>query len=604
MPKRITSILLAVLLATALFVPALASEEPAEEPEIIAEETIEEFEEETGMPPEEEPAEAAEPVVEEPAADGIKVFGEDHASQYANGSAIELTDDYTLIVDCDKTLSGISGGETLTIRLQEGCTLTVNKPGGHGISVSTLYVSGRGTLVVNAGKDALNADVKIDLRNTNVVLTAGGDGIYCRDDIYIMDSSVKVNVEEDAVDLLGYLNIEGSDCTLTGGEYGVHSRAGRVTFTGSAIRAEGSAAGIYIPIGFLESDGALRVRSENSAAAYENFAIYTQGDIILKNGPVDVRGGFGGICSREGSILTVYCDMDIRAGYAAGILVPAGSVSIVGGEIIVQGNERGQNSGIYANAGIHAQGIGIGDGADVTAIGNTGLSASEYINIGAPTAAIGADWGLNIWSSNPSGHTRKISISDTCRASGSISAIQVNDGTISLLPACSIEVPEGGRIGKYQQVNTGILTSNGDVAKEVEIKLPGPELITRIDFTSFETELTPGAPFPYKLGDTERDSGCYNEARYWLDEDGRFTSGVPVPGRTYTMGAYILPESGYSFGEEGTEVPVYVNGSYLGDGTVEYDILGWDSCVRFTMEQSLPIQTIHAAEISPSASIA
>ena len=51
-----------------------------------------------------------------------------------------------------------------------------------------------------------------------------------------------------------------------------------------------------------------------------------------------------------------------------------------------------------------------------------------------------------------------------------------------------------------------------------------------------------------------------------LSGSGDNYTGNVVPGKTYFYSAYIEPDEGYTIGEVGTRVPVYLNGTQIGEG--------------------------------------
>ena len=125
-----------------------------------------------------------------------------------------------------------------------------------------------------------------------------------------------------------------------------------------------------------------------------------------------------------------------------------------------------------------------------------------------------------------------------------------------------------------------------------------PLPLDRIDFASLETELIPGEEFPQKNGVPAADSHFTNPIYYWEDARGDVASGLPEPNKYYWLNVFVESDAGYTFGVAGTTVPVYVNGTKVGDGIVKADVYGRAEMVQLTLRRTGPYAPITAASIT------
>ena len=346
--KKLLPFLLAFLLLAGLCVPAAASGEadfqepgniiePAEDEDTEAtdaaegEETPAGAEESAAPTPDDEPAET-------PETDGANASGSVYASQLTEGEALTLKGDTSFVVDTDRTLRSISGSHTLTITIQSGKTLTVNNPDGHGISVSSLTVSGPGTLRVTASKDGLNTKNDISISCGSLVVDSRVDCIYasygsitlnCDADLH-SSGGMAIFARMDPLTLSGNITAvttdEDSSCIRSGGSDGESIYAGHIRFLGGTFNITANGDAVCSHFGEMEITGKLNAVSNagNAIVSYRGnvFGTYITNTVTINGAEIEARGKKNGI----------YC---------------GGEIVIIDSEISASGSEYG----IYAGKG-------------------------------------------------------------------------------------------------------------------------------------------------------------------------------------------------------------------------------------------------------------
>ncbi len=117
---------------------------------------------------------------------------------------------------------------------------------------------------------------------------------------------------------------------------------------------------------------------------------------------------------------------------------------------------------------------------------------------------------------------------------------------------------------------------------------PHPVAITRVDFSSLTTTLASGSPeTPTAVLAPNSHCGIIYLGK-WLERvSGGYYTGTAGQGMTYYYNLEFEPDTGYTFGEAGTKIPVYLNGTKLGDAEVEKR--GSTVKLYFTVSYTVPI---------------
>lgn len=181
------------------------------------------------------------------------VSGEVKASTLADNASIKLTGGTVLQMDTAKTLKSISGDYVLTIEGDE--TLTVNNPDGTAISVNT--IKSNSTMVINASSSGIWADGSIEI-NKPITVHASSDAIYSdRGTVTIFDRAELYSKNRHAI------------CSESGTR-------------------------VY---------GQLVAETETSSHA----CLYTKGEVVLMNGPVEITGVSYAIQTTNTSVNVINC---------------------------------------------------------------------------------------------------------------------------------------------------------------------------------------------------------------------------------------------------------------------------------------------------------
>jgi len=183
-------------------------------------------------------------------------------------------------------------------------------------------------------------------------------------------------------------------------------------------------------------------------------------------------------------------------------------------------------------------------------------------------------------------------------------------------PAIELTVNQGFSVDPSQLGEITVKTKSGETVETARVRCMEdnkrimiylePMFTTKItldraDFAVLETELTGGEPFPGAFGVPAVGSHITNPVYYWTDAPGNLATGIPEKGRYYWLNVYIEPDAGCTFGEAGTEIPVYADGEYVGDGVVENDVYGKAELLHLKLQRLGPAAVIRAAEIALTA---
>ena len=574
--KKLLSLLLVFLLLAGLGVPALASGEAAEETpggetpaESIAPETPDTGElaaEEVDYTTKESPASEAAidgPALIEaaPAQDGlVSVSGSDHLTQFASGTPLELTGDYTLYVDCDKTLGSIRGGEGrhLSIVFEGDYTLTVvNDSGGHGISVGYLNVSGGGTLYVNAGADGLHIDKNIEVSGTALTIWAAADGIYSRyGSITLTDCGLHITGQEEGLCAPADITLTRCDGSVSGLGHGLYLRdqsslPARVKIDGGDLAILGSSertgGGIYIPHGSLTSSADLGVYAYNEAKKSENFAICASEGVILKGGPVEIESAFGGICSNGDVELNCPTTIDVSAG--PGIMTGEWVMLQNGATVDIVTYNAAVGDDTYPNYGISCKTLSVynvGYGTELKVSGYVGVRAVNSAFLQGPCELAGKSRGLYISGFDSSASGLVVGAPVTiCSYSNQEYALQINNGRYSVNDSYQILQPANGYFGTLSSMATVFDPTTAEPADLVVFGEKADEIISQAALvgltlpydgrnTGADAQPAPGSPFTIR-------------EQHWSDSYDVPHTGTFQNGVTYWYTAVLVPKEGYAF---------------------------------------------------------
>ncbi len=167
------------------------------------------------------------------------------------------------------------------------------------------------------------------------------------------------------------------------------------------------------------------------------------------------------------------------------------------------------------------------------------------------------------------------------------------DGTLSSLP---IPTRSGYRFIKWTCSNYPNLNGNDTVTTSYVFKANNTVFakweklteLTKVSFTSLTTTLASGSP---ATPSAALASGSHCSITYlgrWLERvSGDYYTGTAGQGMTYYYNLEFVPDEGHTFGDVGTKVPVYLNGTKLGDAEVEKR--GSTVKLYFTVSYTVPV---------------
>ncbi len=292
----------------------------------------------------------------------------------SNGSAIYVykTGTCTILLN-GNTENTISDGSSYDFSLSF-CDSASEEPNAAIFAKDDLIIRGTGTLIVNGnyaagiiGKDTLK------IINTNVTVTAVGNGINGKDSLTIQNSTVNVTAGKDALrstndtdSTLGYATFTDSNITITAGNDGVQTETGItisncsiyiITAGGAYNTTEDSAKGLKCVQGTIDIDGGSIVIDS------ADDSIHAAGDITISDGVLNLSSGDDAVHSDssvtvnggntvistsseglEGENVTitdgiVYINAKSNAINASNEDATDGSVNITGGYVCISSND-------------------------------------------------------------------------------------------------------------------------------------------------------------------------------------------------------------------------------------------------------------------------
>ena len=294
-----------------------------------------------------------------------EISGTLRTSDLAEGAALLLIGDTTLVLDAPKTLTSIRGEYKLSLRGSQA--LTVHNPVGDAIQVDSLLIRGNVSVI---GEFGLHANGNISIEEGPVKAEASSDGVCSENGAVTIIGSTEITAGAYGVYAAQDVSLNGN--VRSTAAVAVCSEFGEVRTSGE-VHAIGSDYGMYGYEGVRITDGKVE------AVGTRHDAIRAQTAAVSLAGTVSAKGGENGVyacdVTQEGSVEAVGESGDgIRAMgtiHTGGKVVAKGgdfglyaqeALSTEGGSIDAEGEKH---DGIRVNAG------GIQINADVKAKGAT-----------------------------------------------------------------------------------------------------------------------------------------------------------------------------------------------------------------------------------------
>ncbi len=231
----------------------------------------------------------------------------------SNGTAIYVYQAGTCTILLNgNTENTISDGSSYDFSLSF-CDEASEEPNAAIFAKDDLIIRGTGSLIVNGnyaagiiGKDTLK------IINTNVTVTAVGNGINGKDSLTIQNSTVTVTAGKDALrstndtdETLGYATFTDSNITLTAGNDGVQTETGItvsncsisiITAGGAYETTEDSAKGLKCVQGSITVDGGSIIIDS------ADDSIHAAGEVTISDGVLNLSSGDDAVHS-DGSLI-------------------------------------------------------------------------------------------------------------------------------------------------------------------------------------------------------------------------------------------------------------------------------------------------------------
>ena len=141
------------------------------------------------------------------------------------------------------------------------------------------------------------------------------------------------------------------------------------------------------------------------------------------------------------------------------------------------------------------------------------------------------------------------------------------------------DVTYGGTKAMWRGIQIG---DHNELLETMEVHCLQNVTLTRVDLTALTTTLTAGQPVK---ADAVLASGsnCTIVDQFWLHGGEKYT-GSAVVGETYQYIGIFRAKDSYSFGSNGTPLPVYLNGVKLTDGHAMTKYYGYEDVFYFTID--------------------
>ena len=228
-------------------------------------------------------------------------------------------------------------------------SLTINAPGGHGITCKDDLVFTGGSYVINSASHGLDANDSIRVTGTtSLTIDAGKDGIHCEntDDasagfIYISSGTVKAEAEGDGIAASGYLQINdgifdlligGGSVNGTKGSSGgfggfMGGRPGQQSSNASSAASESSTSmkGIKSANSMLISGGTFQINSADDS-------FHSDMSVAINGGTFEIATGDDAMHAEETLTVTegtIHITESYEGLEALHIMVEGGDITIV-----------------------------------------------------------------------------------------------------------------------------------------------------------------------------------------------------------------------------------------------------------------------------------
>ncbi|MCR5684923.1 MAG: carbohydrate-binding domain-containing protein [Lachnospiraceae bacterium] len=225
--------------------------------------------------------------------DGVDIYADDDAAirvDQAKKVFLTLADSSSNYLSSGSSLSDAAvadGTDGVIFAHDNLCingngTLQVNAGYMHGIVAKDNLILAGGNILINASKDGIRANESLRIANASVSVTSGDDALTINHDdgyLYVASGEVKLKAEDDGVNSLGNVTVDGGTVTVSAGDDGIHSDKAVVINNGTVLMEK-----------CYEGIEAVTVTMNDG-----DVTIYPSDDGINANGGTgDSFGGFGG----------------------------------------------------------------------------------------------------------------------------------------------------------------------------------------------------------------------------------------------------------------------------------------------------------------------
>ena len=344
-------------------------------------------------------------------------------------------------------------GGTVTLQLNEGCTLTVTS-GGIDVNGFILVIQGTGSLVVNGGiytYTSLSGSGHIIINGGNITTTGSGvfPGIGGRNAVIEINGGV-VNATGGTLsagigsgDMAGTTTQDFSSITITGGTVTAKGGCESIGGGGSAGigGAENSGGGnIVISGGTIIATGGGNSGLGGGAGIGSGYQ-GSMGNITISGGNITATGG---VCN------STSCGAGIGSGYKGSI----GDITITDGTVIANENGNNRAAGIGDGASASSRGTIRISGGTITATGGdraAGIGGSHFNNGGVIEISGGTV--------NATGNSLGAGIGGGYKGSGG--TITISGGTVNATGSTGPWNGIGAAIGGGSEGSGGTITISG-----------------------------------------------------------------------------------------------------------------------------------------------
>lgn len=210
------------------------------------------------------------------------------------------------VIQAKSVIINLVDGSTNTFA--DSSTYTIftedDEPDGTIFSKADLYITGKGTLKLNANyQDAIVSKDTLSIVDCNIEIISNDDGIRGKDYVSINNATINIKASEDGIKStntedtsLGYIAIKDSNITITAEADGIQAETVlNITNSDITIKTTGDTSDSTVSSKGVKAGTEVTINSGNINIISTDDSIHSNAYVIINNGKINISSGDDGI---------------------------------------------------------------------------------------------------------------------------------------------------------------------------------------------------------------------------------------------------------------------------------------------------------------------